>query len=212
MKGRNGTVWINLGLLLVAAALFLAVYNTHEARQAQEQASAVITQLSEDLPKPTDYSGQSADAALPADFPEPEKEMPVKTMNGQDYIGVLTIPALELELPVISQWSYPRLKIAPCRYSGSVYRDDMIIAAHNYSTHFGRLRELRPGDLIMFTDMEENTVTYEVSCLETLMPTDTEEMESGDWDLTLFTCTLGGQSRVTVRCIRTDSPDAISAP
>lgn len=206
MRNRKGTVWINLGLLLVAAALFLAAYNASEARQAEQQSSAVITQLAEALPSPTEASGQTADTVPSAVLPESEKEMPVKTINGQDYIGVLTIPALELELPVISQWSYPRLKIAPCRYSGSVYRDDLIIAAHNYSTHFGRLRELRLGERIMFTDMEENTITYEVSCLETLMPTETEEMENGDWDLTLFTCTLGGQSRVTVRCVRTGSP------
>ena len=25
-------------------------------------------------------------------------------------------------------------------------------------------------------------------------------MTSGDWDLTLFTCTYGGQERYTVRC------------
>lgn len=206
MRNRKGTVWINLGLLLVAAALFLAAYNASEARQAEQQSSAVIMQLAEALPSPTEASGQTADTVPSVVLPESEKEMPVKTINGQDYIGVLTIPALELELPVISQWSYPRLKIAPCRYSGSVYRDDLIIAAHNYSTHFGRLRELRLGERIMFTDMEENTITYEVSCLETLMPTETEEMENGDWDLTLFTCTLGGQSRVTVRCVRTGSP------
>jgi sortase A len=30
-------------------------------------------------------------------------------------------------------------------------------------------------------------------------------MESGDWDLTLFTCTTGGQSRITVRCVLKDS-------
>ena len=34
---------------------------------------------------------------------------------------------------------------------------------------------------------------------ETLNPTDIEGMESGNWDLTLFTCTVGGQSRVTIR-------------
>lgn len=37
----------------------------------------------------------------------PDMEMPVKTIEGVDYIGILTIPALELELPVISEWSYP---------------------------------------------------------------------------------------------------------
>ena len=38
--------------------------------------------------------------------------------------------------------------------------------------------------------------------LELLWPEQTEEMLSGEWDLTLFTCTLGGRQRVTVRCDR----------
>ena len=33
------------------------------------------------------------------------------------------------------------------------------------------------------------------------MPTSVQEMTDGDWDLTLFTCTVGGKSRVTVRCV-----------
>jgi len=40
--------------------------------------------------------------------------------------------------------------------------------------------------------------------VETLQPTAVEEMCSGDWDLTLFTCTLGGKFRVTVRCDRVE--------
>ena len=27
-------------------------------------------------------------------------------------------------------------------------------------------------------------------------------MEDGDWDLTLFTCTIGGENRTTVRAVR----------
>ena len=37
--------------------------------------------------------------------------------------------------------------------------------------------------------------------LETLSPFAIEEMTGGNWDLTLFTCTVGGQYRVTVRCV-----------
>lgn len=39
---------------------------------------------------------------------------------------------------------------------------------------------------------------------EILEPDDEEAMTTGDWDLTLFTCTPGGQTRVTVRFQRTD--------
>ena len=112
--------------------------------------------------------------------------------------------ALELELPVISQWDYPALKVAPCRYSGSLYQDNLIICAHNYASHFGKLKELQPGDTVLFTDMDEHVVTFQVVERETLNPMDAEGMEAGDWDLALFTCTIGGQTRVTIRLERVE--------
>lgn len=205
MKAKNGTVWINLGLLLVAAALFLAAYNLKESQQAQQTAGDVIDKMCENLPAAPDATAETEPPALPEYLRDPNREMPVQTIDGRDYIGVLSIPALELELPILSQWSYPNLKVAPCRYLGSAYNGSLVIAAHNYSTHFGNLKSLQAGESVLFTDMDGTVFFYEVVALETLMPTEVEEMVSGDWDLTLFTCTLGGQSRVTVRCARVES-------
>ena len=126
--------------------------------------------------------------------------MPVIEVEGSRYVGYLDIPALELSLPVMENWSYPNLKISPCRYEGSAYDNDLIIAAHNYQRHFGGLKNLSIGDEVRFTDGDGNVFTYHVAALEQLQPTQVEEMSAGDWDLTLFTCTLGGQQRVTVRC------------
>ncbi len=207
MKPKRGTAWINLGLLLLAAALFLAAYNRNESYQAQRQSDVVLEEMSQALEQTVPAQtvpGQTEPPELPEAMEEPQREMPVRTIRGRDYIGVLTIPALELELPVLSQWDYTNLRIAPCRYEGSVYNGSLILCAHNYSSHFGRLKSLREGDVVQFTDMDDNVYTYQVVGLETLSPTDVEGMESGDWDLTLFTCTVGGQSRVTVRLERTD--------
>lgn len=207
MKPKRGTAWINLGLLLLAAALFLAAYNRNESYQAQRQSDVVLEEMSEALEQTVPAQTvprQTEPPELPEAMEEPQREMPVRTIHGRDYIGVLTIPALELELPVLSQWDYTNLRIAPCRYEGSVYNGSLILCAHNYSSHFGRLKNLREGDTVQFTDMDDNVYTYQVVGLETLSPTDVEGMESGDWDLTLFTCTVGGQSRVTVRLERTD--------
>ena len=195
MKANRGTVWINAGLLLIAAALFLSAYNERESHEARDSARQVIAQLYDALP---------TEAGEPTTLPDVRREMPVKTINGRDYIGVLSIPSLELELPVISQWDYPALKVAPCRYSGSLYQDNLIICAHNYASHFGKLKELQPGDTVLFTDMDEHVVTFQVVERETLNPMDTEGMEAGDWDLTLFTCTIGGQTRVTIRLERVE--------
>ena len=103
---------------------------------------------------------------------------------------------------MLSTWDYALLNIAPCRYTGSVYLNSMVVAAHNYSTHFGRLKELSPGDSIAFTDSDGNVFSYSVIEIETLSPYAIDDMTTGDWDLTLFTCTVGGAQRVTVRCAR----------
>ena len=195
MKANRGAVWINAGLLLIAAALFLSAYNEWESHEARDSARQVIAQLCDELP---------TEAGEPTTLPDVRREMPVKTINGRDYIGVLSIPSLELELPVISQWDYPALKVAPCRYSGSLYQDNLIICAHNYASHFGKLKELQPGDIVQFTDMDEHVVTFQMVERETLNPMDAEGMEAGDWDLTLFTCTIGGQTRVTIRLERVE--------
>ena len=195
MKANRGTVWINAGLLLIAAALFLSVYNEWESHEARDSARQVIAQLCDELP---------TEAGEPTTLPDVRREMPVKTINGRDYIGVLSIPSLELELPVISQWDYPALKVAPCRYSGSLYQNDLILCAHNYASHFGKLKQLRSGDTVLFTDMDEHVVTFQMVERETLNPMDAEGMEAGDWDLTLFTCTIDGQTRVTIRLERVE--------
>ena len=128
------------------------------------------------------------------------QEMLTTQVDGYDCIGVLSIPVLELELPVLTDWSYEKLKIAPCHYFGSCYEKDFVIAAHNYQSHFGRLSELLPKDLILFTDISGTVYCYEVVLLETLPGNATEEMITSGFDLSLYTCTPGGANRVTVRC------------
>lgn len=146
-------------------------------------------------------SGEDLEEAFIPDYVlNPEMAMPEENIDGRSYIGVLDIPALELSLPIISEWSYDALQIAPCRYSGSAYLDNLVIAGHNYRSHFASLPQLQPGDTVTFTDMDGNVFSYAVSSLETLSPYAISDMTSGDWDLTLFTCTVGGQSRLAIRC------------
>ena len=130
----------------------------------------------------------------------PDMEMPVLTIDGVDYIGILIVPSLGLELPVAGNWSYPNLRRSPCRYKGSAYSNDMIIAGHNYSRHFGGLKNLAIGEEISFRDVDGHIFQYQVDDIETIPGTAVEDMDAGEWDMTLFTCTYGGKSRVTIRC------------
>ncbi len=188
-----------LGITFLLCAVALTGYNFYDEYRAARSAQNILNDVSEQ----TDTESGSSDELVVSDYLlDPNMDMPVKTVDGQKYIGVLKIPALSLTLPVLSDWSYGKFKVAPCRYYGSVYGDNMVIAAHNYRRHFGKLKTLKPGSGVSFTDVDGNEFEYEVTEVQILKPQDVEEMTESDADLTLFTCTVGGRTRVTVRCER----------
>ena len=213
----SGNFILTLGMLLLLSAAILTSLNFIEDGQAGEAAGNALEQLllaerdardaarrasSETSDEPAaESSGLTLDPVyLNDNTSTPEGEMPVIEIDGYDYIGVLQIPSLDLTLPVISDWSYPALQIAPCRYEGSAYDGGMVIAGHNFDSHFGKLSQLEPGDEIRFVDLSGNTFTYAVAETEVLDATAIDQMVNGGWDLTLFTCTLSGETRFTVRC------------
>ena len=203
---KRGKLCTALGLLLLLAALGLTAYNLWLDARASMSVDVVLERLTPTLSSrqselPPLSSGEALEEAFVPDYVlNPEMAMPEENIDGRSYIGVLDIPALELSLPIISEWSYDALQTAPCRYSGSAYLDNLVIAGHNYRSHFASLPQLQPGDTVTFTDMDGNVFSYAVSSLETLSSYAISDMTSGDWDLTLFTCTVGGQSRLAIRC------------
>jgi len=204
---HKGTLPIALGLLLILAAAVLTGYNLWDDRQAGLTASQDLTELVRRNETIQETEPEREGETLPSftlpDYEQvPEMEMPVVEIDGREYVGTLYLPTIGRTLPVLNSWSGELLKIAPCRYQGSAYNDNLIVMAHNYDSHFGRLKKLQIGDPVTFRDVEDNDFEYEVVSLEILNPEDVEPMEEGDWDLTLFTCTIGGKTRVTVRCAR----------
>ena len=203
MRKGFGICCIILGVCCLISSLGLIAYNRWEEEKAQDASKNILQDVQEDIQDNTREESTSEDSNrdeskdISVDVP---KEMLTMPVDGYDCIGVLSIPVLELELPVLTGWSYAKLKIAPCHYFGSYYEKDFVIAAHNYQSHFGRLSELQPKDLILFTDISGTVYCYEVVLLETLPANATEEMITSGFDLSLYTCTPGGASRVTVRC------------
>ena len=187
MPKKSGVILISLGAVLILAALLLFLYNRSEDRRAGQEAESLL----EDV-----RSSMAANAD-----PEPQEE-PAEEIT-YDYAGVIAIPDLSLELPVIDRWSYDRLKVAPCRQSGAAADGDLVIAAHNYKNHFGYLDRLQPGASVIFTDMEGTVYRYAVEEIRRLEPEDAEDVSSvfsSEYPLVLYTCTPGGKARVAVFC------------
>lgn len=194
MRKWIGVICVFLGVICILGAIGFVAYNRWEDKNAEEIAQDLLGGVQSIIDE------KQPEQPLPDDTEKIPTEMATVKVDDYDCIGILSVPALNLELPVLTDWSYAKLKKAPCHYYGTYYEKDFVIAAHNYQTHFGRLSELQAGDLVIFTDVTGADHYYEVVLLETLPKNATQEMITSGFDLSLYTCTPGGASRVTVRC------------
>jgi len=191
-------IFTRLGIALILIALALTVFNIWDAHRAEKKSEHILYQISEQYDKLANELDKEF-CMEHSDISMPEIEI-----DGERYIGVIQIPALGIQLPVAGETNEELLRLSPCRYKGSAYSKDLIIAGHNYSSHFSGIKTLQPGEEIIFTDAAGNMFTYQVMGIEEVKGTDVEKMIEGQWDLTLFTCTLSGQSRLAIRAFMVD--------
>ena len=208
MRSKIGIFCMLIGLFLISGAVFLFLSNNRDEKNAETHVQNLIPVLMEEV-KQVQKSSESG-VALPDNKPEElltqEDVVMIETViDGHAYIGYLEIPDLGLTLPVMSDWSYAKLQISPCRFSGSLRGEDLVIMAHNYTSHFGFLKTLTEGSQIIFYDMNGVIWEYEVVALDVLPGDAVEEMIAGEYDLTLFTCATNRSHRITIRCDKVES-------
>lgn len=207
MRKFLGILFMLLGAVLVTGAMLLFLSNRQEDLEAGEISNVMLTQIQEEIlnDQPQDATEEYLDN-VPVELLDPEDlVMTEKDVNGYSCIGYIEIPELNLQLPVISDWSYPKLKVSPCRYYGSARGEDLVIMAHSYKTHFGRISTLTEGSIVRFVDMDGKVWEYQVVVKDILNPDNVDEMIAGEYDLTLFSCTSGGKQRVTIRCDKVET-------
>ena len=190
----KGKILVIIGVFLILISLTMTVYNKYEDLKAGKDANETLNIIKNEI-----TSQKHVVDTLPTDE---VREMKTININGDEFIGTITIPSINLELPVLSKFSNSNLKKAPCRYYGNLFTNDLIICAHAYETFFANLIKLKQNDLIIFTDVDGNIYTYEVLEVEVLKETDVDKMVNNEFDLTLYTCTYDNTGRVTVRCNR----------
>ena len=198
-RKRVALIWpicMALGLALMVGAAGLVLYNLRTEMDAGNTSTAVLTEIAAEIaPEPEEEQAVYVQEPF-AD----EGKLPLVEVEGDRYVGVITIPTLNMQLPVMAEWSYDNLKKAPCRYFGSVAGGNLVLCGHNYRTHFGPIGRLKPGDEVIFASMDNTPYYYRVSAVEVVDPYATADVVSGEWPLTLFTCTMSGTTRIVIRC------------
>ena len=194
MKNKIGKALIGIGVFLILAAFILVLYNFYREYNAKKKVEKYLPKLEKIIKY---HSGGNNNA---------DNEKSSKTMNidGMNFLGILSVPSKNLELPILADYSYELLDTAPCRYSGSYDSDDLVIGGHNYRSHFSKLKSIKNGEEIFFTSFDGTVYKYSVLRVEILEPTQIEDLinkqNTDDWDLTLFTCTSSGAARCVIRC------------
>jgi len=199
-KKRNirGIALMGMGLMLLLSAGLLVYFRQAEEQKAEEWSLNMVEALQNQIPMQDEDINHGSVENLLHTFALND-ELTLKVEDAE-FVGIIEIPAIGLTLPIQASMSDAKLKLSPCRYRGSLTKNNLIVAGHNFPNQFGYFYRLRHGDDVLFTDVDGNVYTYQVTGVETLKSTDVDEMEYGNWDLTLFTCTTGGVDRVTIRC------------
>lgn len=185
LTNRKGVGLMAVGMLLLAVSLFLALHYVMDEWRSSGYASSALAVMEEAEASGTFTTGENGEPAVQA--------------NGKLYIGTLTIPALEMEMPILEKYDFHSRKMGPSLYYGSPEGDRMVIGGYNFQGHFAPLKKLSAGDEVLYTTLEGKTLRYQVASTEILKPSQVEEMVGSGYGLTLFTSTTGGNSRLAIR-------------
>lgn len=183
---------IILILLIIGAIIFGVIIGAEYIRREknEDKLSAVVAQI-ENINTETNN--------------EENKQELIK-VDGYDVEGIIEIPKIDIKYPIVSTTSDEAMKVAITKFWGNNINDigNYTMAGHNYKngTMFGKTKYLEIGDRIKMTDLELNTVEYEVFKIYTIDPDDVtciESVEPNSREITLITCTNGHKNRLVTK-------------
>lgn len=145
-----------------------------------------------------DIGGSTPTNIADGDFSNLPKGSKISTVKMENYnvVGVIKIPKIKLEYPVLDQVTKRSLEIALAQLDtqrGINNPGNTTVLGHNFRNNmfFGKLHLLQTGDKITVTDINGGVVVYEVYETATRTPSDTSYIArdtEGRREISLSTC------------------------
>ena len=137
---------------------------------------------------------------------EEKKQQIELKYKGYNVIGLIEIPAIELEYPILEKTTKTTMATSISRFSGGIingYGNVSLAGHNNYSgTMFGKNKDLKINDKILLTDLFGTTLEYEIYDIFVTDPNDTSILETKDErkrEVTLITCKSGRAERLIIK-------------
>lgn len=133
------------------------------------------------------------------------------SMNGNEdkpykAIGRIQIDKIIVDYPILDTTTKETLDISITFLCGNGINQpgNVVLCGHNTKdgSLFGRLKELKEGDIIKLQDMDGITLKYKVYKIYIVEPTDLEPLNQdtdGKTIVTLITCTNKGKQRLIIK-------------
>ena len=129
--------------------------------------------------------------------------------EGFKVIGIIKIPVIDLEYPILEQTTDEAMKVSISKYWGGDINSygNVSLAGHNNKitlTMFGKNKNLKNGDSIFLTDLTGTTIEYKIYDTFITDPDDVSILRTTDEsvrEVTLITCTNGRANRLINKAI-----------
>ena len=123
-----------------------------------------------------------------------------------DVIGLIKIPAIDLEYPILGGTTMKMIDTSIIRFYGGEINEygNVSLAGHNNynGTMFGKNKNLKVEDKILLTDLTGRTIEYVIYDIFVTDPNDTSILETKDEktrEVTLITCKNGRSQRLIIK-------------
>ncbi len=126
--------------------------------------------------------------------------------KGYNVVGIISIPAIEIEYPILDTTNEKTMKVAITKFWGNDVNElgNFTMAGHNNKdgTMFGKTKRLSIGDKIEMTDLTGKTIEYEIFDQYLIDPNDVscvKSVKENTREVTLITCANGRSNRLITK-------------
>lgn len=180
-----------LGCLLILCSLVTLLSTRFLAARARTEAARTALRISTIIPERTSGTMDNYSSM----------EMPVLQVDGKDYVALLAVPSLGVELPVAGSWKAEDVTNQPCRFQGTVYDGSLVVGGFDQQGQFDFLDRIEIGTLVTVTDMNGAEFSYRVDRVDRAQRAEAGILVPEEAGLTLFVRDAYSLEYLIVRCV-----------
>jgi sortase A len=199
-------ICITAGIVILAVPFYWRLDGARKTNQLMTEFEQTIESLEEEGSEEEESTGQEEQTGI--------SEADAALLSEGDVIGIIEIKSIGIRYPVIEGTGASALNAGIghiTETAGIGEKGNCVLCGHNGSrrgTFFTPLSQAAIGDEVTILDKNGETHIYEITDSFVVNPYDNSiKTQTGEEELTLFTCAQKGTMRYVVKCVPKEAAD-----